>query len=69
VVRHLNGHEGAVGDVVVVVVGVGVEGGAFRGSTCGAGLVIGALLESMITVRCRSYALAKDMAISMSSGF
>jgi hypothetical protein len=68
-VRRLNGHGGATGDAVGVVAVVGVDGGTFKVRTRGASLVVAALLESAITARHRSYALAKDMAISMSSGF
>jgi len=68
-VRRLNERGGAGGVDDVVVVKVGVDRGAFRGSTRYTSLVDGALLESASTARRRSYAQAKDMAISMSVEF
>jgi hypothetical protein len=70
-VRRLKGRGGEVG-VASVVVGVSVAmvvAGAFGGGSQLTDLVAGPLLVSESTARRRSYALARDMAISMCWGF
>jgi hypothetical protein len=70
VVRRLNGRGGAAGGAPGVEAGVGVvDGGTFRANGRVASLVAGDLLASEITASLRSYALARDMVISMSCGF
>jgi hypothetical protein len=70
VVRRLNGRGGAAGGAPGVEAGVGVvDGGAFRANGRVASLVAGDLLASEITTSRRSYALVRDMVISMSCRF